>query len=193
MQRLTRADLRSLEDYEVGRAEYRRYIATVKAPRRVAVGDIIALTFENRDTVRYQIQEMLRAERIFEPHRIQEELDIYNELLPGPNELSATLFIEIGEQAELRRRLPELIGIEHAVWLDVGPHQVHARGEEGRSNEVKTSTVHYLRFPVPPEVAQALGDLAVPVRLRVDHPHYQATAELSAATRHALVEDLATP
>jgi hypothetical protein len=193
MQRLTRADLRSLEDYEVGRAEFRRYIATVKAPRRVPVGDIIALTFENRETVRYQIQEMLRAERIFEPHRIQEELDIYNELLPGPNELSATLFIEIGEPDELRRRLPELIGIEHAVWLDVGSHQLHARGEEGRSTEVKTSTVHYLRFPVPSEVARALGDLAVPARLRIDHPHYQATADLSPETRRALVEDLATP
>jgi hypothetical protein len=192
MQLVTRADLRSLEDYETVRAEFRDYVREVKEPRRVAVGDAIALTFENRDTVRYQVQEMLRTERIFEPPRIQEEIDVYNALLPGPGELSATMFVEIADLDELRRRLPELVGVEYAVWLDVGPHPVHAQGEAGRSTEAKTSTVHYLRFPVPPEVARGLADESLPARLRIDHPHYQATADLSRATRHALAEDLAT-
>ncbi len=189
MERLTRAEIRSLEDYEVGRAEFRRHIAAVKAPRRVAVGPWIGLTFENRDTVRYQIQEMLRTERIFEPHRIQEEIDIYNDLIPAAGELSATLFIEIADMEELRANLPKLIGVEHAVWLDLGPRQIHAEAEGGRSTEEKTSTVHYLRFPVG-DAAPLLRALDQPARLRIDHPNYQAATDLSPATRQALADDL---
>ncbi|HLH25656.1 MAG TPA: DUF3501 family protein [Chloroflexota bacterium] len=191
MQPITRTDVRSLEDYELMRADFRQHVRDVKEPRRVAVGDAIALTFENRDTALFQIQEMLRTERIFEPHRIQEEIDIYNDLVPGPNELVATMFIEIADMDELRRRLPQLVNVEHAVWLDLGAHQIHGQAEEGRSTEEKTSTVHYLRFAVPPEAAAALRDPSQPARLRVDHPHYQATTELSPATRRALADDLA--
>ncbi|HZU06755.1 MAG TPA: DUF3501 family protein [Chloroflexota bacterium] len=193
MRRLTRADLRSLEDYELVRAEFRQRIAAVKAPRRVPVGEFIALTFENRDTVLYQVQEMLRAERIFEPHRIQEELDIYNELVPADGELSATLFIEIGEMEELRRRLPALVGIEECVWLELGPHRIHAQAEPGRSTETRTATVHYLRFPVGKDAAAVLRDLTQPARLRIEHRAYQAVAELSPETRQALAADLETP
>ena len=189
MERVTRAAIRSLEDYEVGRAEFRRHIADVKGARRVAVGPWLALTFENRDTVRYQIQEMLRAERIFEPHRIQEEIDIYNELIPGAGELSATLFIEIAELDELRANLPKLIGVENAVRLDLGAHQIHAEAEGGRSTEAKTSTVHYMRFPVG-DAAPLLRALDQPARLRVDHPNYQAATDLSPTTRRALADDL---
>ncbi|HZR99501.1 MAG TPA: DUF3501 family protein [Chloroflexota bacterium] len=193
MQPITRSEVRSLEDYEVLRADFRQHIRGVKEARRVVVGDAIALTFENRETALYQIQEMLRTERIFEPHRIQEEIDIYNELVPGANELVATLFIEIGDMAELRRRLPALVNVEHAVWLDVGPHRIHGRAEGGRSTEETTSTVHYLRFAVEPAAAAALRDASQPARLRIEHPHYQAAAGLSPATRQALADDLATP
>jgi hypothetical protein len=189
---ITRADVRSLEDYEVGREAFRQHVRAVKEPRRVAVGDAIALTFENRDTALFQIQEMLRTERIFEPHRIQEEIDIYNDLVPSANELVATLFIQIGDLAELRRRLPELVGVEHTVWLEIGPHRVHGQGEEGRSTEEKTSTVHYLRFAVEPAIAAALRDEGQPARLRIDHPRYQVATDLRPATRRALADDLAS-
>lgn len=192
MERVTRADVRSLEDYEVARADFRQHIRGVKEPRRVAVGDAIALTFETRDTALFQIQEMLRTERIFEPDRIQEEIDVYNDLVPGANELVATMFIEIADMAELRRRLPELVGVEHAVWLEIGPHRLRGQGEEGRSTEEKTSTVHYLRFAVEPAAAAALRDASQPARLRIDHPHYQVATELSAATGRALADDLGT-
>jgi hypothetical protein len=192
MQGITRAEVRPLEDYEVAREGYRQHVRGVKEPRRVQVGDAIALTFENRDTALFQIQEMLRTERIFEPHRIQEEIDIYNDLVPGANELVATMFIEIADLNELRRRLPELVNVEHAVWLDLGSLQIHGRGEDGRSTEEKTSTVHYLRFAVEPAAAAALGDPSQPARLRIDHPHYQIAVDLSPATRRALAADLAT-
>jgi hypothetical protein len=193
MQPITRAEVRSLEDYEVARADFRQHIRGVKEPRRVQVGDAIALTFENRDTALFQIQEMLRTERIFEPHRIQEEIDIYNDLVPGPNELVATMFIEIADMDELRRRLPELVGVEHAVWLEIGPYHSQGQGEDGRSTEEKTSTVHYLRFAVEPAAAAALREGGQPARLRIDHPHYQVAVDLSPATRRALADDLATP
>ena len=109
---------------------------------------------------------MLRTERKFEPHRVQEEIDIYNELLPVAGELPATMFIEIANLDELRRRLPELVGIEFAIWLDVELHQVHARGEEGRSTEAKTSTVRYLRCPAARCGAGARGSSAAR-----PHPH----------------------
>ncbi|HLI28101.1 MAG TPA: DUF3501 family protein [Chloroflexota bacterium] len=188
---ITRDELRSLEEYEKVRAEVRRQIAAIKAPRRVKVGEWVALTFENRDTVRYQIQEMLRAERIFEPHRIQEEIDIYSTLLPNPGELSATMFIEIADMEQLKRELPRLVNIETAVWLDLGERQIHAAYEAGRSMESKTSTVHYLRFPVGIEGVALLRDPNVPARLRIEHPNYQASTELSPATRAALADDLA--
>jgi hypothetical protein len=104
-------------------------------------------------------------------------------------ELSATLFIEIAEMDELKANLPKLIGVENTVWLDLGPHQIHAEAENGRSTEVKTSTVHYLHFPVG-DAARLLGALDQPARLRVDHPHYQAAADLSPTTRQALADDL---
>jgi hypothetical protein len=192
MRPITRAEVRSLEAYELARADFRQHIRDVTTPRRVEVGDAISLTFENRDTALFQIQEMLRTERIFEAHRIQEEIDIYNELVPGPNELVATMFIELADMNELRRRLPELVNVEHAVWLDCGPYQIHGNGEEGRSTEEKTSAVHYLRFAVEPAAAAALRDPDQPACLRIDHPHYQHAVDLDPATRQALADDLAT-
>jgi hypothetical protein len=188
---ITRDELRSLEEYERVRAEVRQQIAAIKAPRRVKVGEWVAFTFENRDTVRYQIQEMLRAERIFEPHRIQEEIDIYSTLLPNPGELSATMFIEIADMEQLRRELPRLVDIETTVWLDLGDRRIHADYEAGRSMESKTSTVHYVRFRVGTEGVALLRDPSVPARLRIDHPNYQASTELSPETRRALADDLA--
>ena len=166
-----------------------------KRNRRVAVGDNLTFLFENRDTVLFQIQEIVRTERIVHDDKIRGELDAYNALIPSAGELSATLFIEIPElarmsQDEVRRTVNRFQGLERdGVWLVAGDHPVPARFEEGHSKGEKMAAVHYLRFPLPDAARAALGDPARPAHIVVDHPNYRAEAAIPAAVRDELIAD----
>lgn len=187
------SDVKDLVQYERARPAFQRHVIELRRQRRVAVGDCISISFENREAVLYQIQEMIRAERIVDPQRIQEEINTYNPLIPGKNELSATLFIEIEDMRAIARELDRLLGIDEHVYLLIGQQpSIQAWFEPGRSRADRISAVQYIRFPLRDEDVQTLIAMSQPVRLRITHPNYQAEAELSEETRRALAEDLAS-
>lgn len=194
MKPLELADLLDAESYERARPGYREAIIALKRRRRVAVGDRVSLVFESRETLRFQVQEMLRVERIRDPARIQRELDVYNELMPGPGELSATLFIEITERAQVRPELDRLVGIhEHVSLLLGGPTEplgIPGLFDPRQMEEDRISAVQYVRFHLDPEHVEALARPDLPARIRIDHPNYQAEAELAGETRAELLDDL---
>ena len=188
MKKVALEDIRGLAAYETVREEFRRRIIELKQARRVAVGDKVTAVFENRDTVIFQIQEMVRAERIVDLDKIREEINVYNELIPEPGELSATLFLEIEDQTHLREELLKFLGIDEAVYFNVGSHSVHARFEPGHSKEDKISAVQYVRFPFSEEARIALGE-GDEAAIVIDHPNYKARALIGTRTRQSLVED----
>jgi uncharacterized protein DUF3501 len=197
MERVRLSEVKNLVEYEKVRDAMRARIIALKQNRRVSVGDNLTFLFENRDTVLFQIQEMVRTERIVDDARIQEEIDAYNALLPGQGELSATMFIEIPELSrmgneEVRRTINRFQGLDReGVGLRLGERPaVPARFEEGHSKEEKMAAVHYLRFRVPPEARDVLADPRERVRLVVSHPNYRAEADVPPATRAELIADL---
>jgi hypothetical protein len=190
LQPLTRADLLANAAYAQVRDAFRKEVIRMKRPRRIAIGPHVAVTLENRATMKFQIQEMMRIEAIEDPAGIQRELDVYNPLIPGEHELSFTLFIEISEESELKRILPTLVGIEHALRLAIGDEVAAAMGEAGRSREDYTSSVHYLKLPLTAQQIAMLADPTVPAALFVDHPNYPHREWLSTATRDAMLADL---
>ncbi len=183
-------EIMGLARYEEQRNEIRRRVIEMKRRRRVPVGDRVTFVFENHDTVWFQIQEMLRAEHIVDIDRVREELDVYNELIPAPGELSSTMFIEITDQSRIREELLRFLGIEERVTLELGAKQIPGRFEPGRSREDRISAVQYVRFPCPPHAAEVLEDAAQSVRLRIDHPQYQYVADVPMEVRKSLAEDL---
>jgi hypothetical protein len=189
MNKIILDDILGFSAYEKIRQKFREEIIEKKKKRRISVGDKVSIVFENRDTVIFQIQEMLRAERISDLDKIREEIAVYNELIPGPDELSATLFLEIENQSHLRDDLLKFLGIDEAVSLKIGGHVVPGRFEEGRSKEDKISAVQYVRFPLTAAARQALVD-GEPAELVIDHPNYKARTVLAAASRQSLAEDL---
>lgn len=197
MERIQLSEVKNLVEYEKVRDAMRARLIEVKRNRRIAVGEHLTFLFENRDTVLFQIQEMVRTERIVDEARIQEEIDAYNALLPGPGELSATMFIEIPELArmgsdEVRRTINRFQGLDRdGVTLRLGDRPaIPARFEEGHSKEEKMAAVHYLRFAVPREAQAVLADPRQGVRLVVDHPGYRAEANVPPVTRAELLADL---
>ena len=197
MQKIRLADVKNLYEYEKVREAVRRDVIALKARRRIAVGDRLSLLFENRQTVLFQIQEMIRAERIVADDRVQEEIDVYNELIPGPGQLSATLMIEIDDKERIKPELDRFMGIDSGdhVWLQIGRGDaswaVPGQFEAGHSKDDKLAAVHFVRFPVPAEARAAFR--GGPVAVAVEHPGYRARAELSEAVRAALAEDLSDP
>ena len=193
MKPLTVQDVLPIEEYERSREAFRRRIIDLKQRRRLSVGDLITMVFENRETVLFQVQEMIRAERILRPERVSEEVDMYNEQIPGTGELSATLMIEVTDPSQVKPVLDRLQGIDRGqtVGLRVGPHLVYGTFEQGRSNEEKISAVHYVRFSVPGAVKALMEDPAVPMQVVVTHPRYQAVQPVSEEMRRSLLEDLA--
>jgi len=181
--------------YETLRGEYRARVIALKRDRRVGVGDRVTLVFENRETLRFQVQEMLRVERIDSQEAIQAELDVYNELMPKEGELSATLFIEITESPRIKPELERLLGIDAhvALVLGEGPRETALRAQfDARQMEAdRISAVQYLRFRLDSLAAARLGDRGVRARLRIDHPNYKAEAEVSEPLRAQLMADLA--
>jgi hypothetical protein len=191
VRKIQRDEVKNLYEYEKVRETARRDIIAEKARRRVAVGDRLSLLFENRRTVLFQIQEMVRAERIVADDRIQDEVDVYNELIPDAGELSATLMIEIEEKERIKPELDRFLGIDAGdrLWLQVGREQVvPGRFEAGHSKEDKIAAVHFVRFALSPAAREAFA--REPVAVVVDHAGYRARAELPEETRQALLEDL---
>ena len=191
MKKITLADVKNLYEYERIRDSFRQEIIELKKRRRVAVGDMITLVFENRVTVLFQIQEMMRAERIVADDKVQDEIDVYNELIPEPGELSATLLIEIEDQSRIKEELDCLFGIDEGgrVYFQIGrEHAVAGRFEPGHSKEDKISAVHFVRFAFGPDEIAAFRNEAV--ALVVDHPNYRARAELPPEIKASLLEDL---
>jgi hypothetical protein len=191
MNKVSLDDIMGTPAYEKVRDDFRRRIIELKQKRRISVGERVSLVFENRDTVIFQIQEMLRAEHITDLDKIREEIDVYNGLIPENNELSATLFLEIEDQTHLRDELLKFLGIDEALFLQVGKHTIHAKFEEGRSKEDKISAVQYVRFPFSTEAISAFAGTEN-AELKIDHPNYQARAPIAAASRASLLADLTT-
>lgn len=193
MKPLTVQDVLPIDEYERSREAFRRRIIDLKQRRRLSVGNLITMVFENRETVLFQIQEMVRAERILRPERVSEEVDMYNEQIPGAGELSATLLIEVTDPQQVKPVLDRLQGIDRGqtVGIRVGPHLVYGIFEQGRSNEEKISAVHYVRFPVPDAVKALMEDPAVPMQVVVTHPRYQIAQSVSEEMRRSLLEDFA--
>ena len=194
MPKITRESLMTLEAYAKSRKDFRAKVLEHKKPRAVHVGPHVTLLFEDELTIRYQIQEMLRIEKTFEEAGIQDELDAYNPLVPDGRNFKATMLIEYEDVEERRVALARLKGIEDRVWVQVeGSPKVYAIADEDleRENEQKTSAVHFLRFELTREMAEALK-YGVALSIGVDHPDYAAAcAPVSQQTRAALVKDLA--
>ena len=191
MEKVTLDEILGPERYEKMRDNFRQRVIALKKNRRVSVGDCITFVFENHDTVLFQIQEMLRTERITDLDKVRFEVDVYNELIPNEGELSSTMLIEITEQARIRSELVRLIGIDKTVSLQIGDRfMIPAVFEGGRSTENNLSAVQYVRFPLPLEVREAFRDERQPVSIVINHPHYQASTELCLETRRALAAEI---
>ena len=193
MPRIRRDSLLTLEAYARERTDFRARVIEHKKHRTVHLGDSVTLVFEDELTIRYQIQEMLRVERIFEEQGIQDELETYNPLVPDGRNFKATMMIEYTDPEERQRWLAKLIGIQDKVWIQVrGFARVAGIADEDlvRENERKTSSVHFLRFELTEAMAQALKS-GVGLCIGIDHPQYRTVLEVPAPVFDALVNDLA--
>ena len=193
MPRITRDSLMTLEAYARERPQFRARVIAHKRDRTLPLGEHVTLIFEDELTIRYQVQEMLRVERIFEEAGIQDELDAYNPLVPDGANWKATMMIEYPDVEERQRMLARLVGIEERVWVQVEGHaRVHAIADEDleRENEEKTSSVHFLRFELDCAMVAA-AKRGARLAAGVDHPAYRAVIEdLPPAVRSSLVSDL---
>ncbi len=193
MEKLDRSKLWSLEEYAQSRPAFRQEVMTHKEHRRVHLGPHATLYFEDFLTMKYQVQEMLRAERIFEPREIDEEIETYNPLVPDGNNWKATFMIEYADVAERRQRLAELGGVENAVWVQVkGFERVSSIANEDleRTTEEKTSAVHFMRFELSPEMATAVK-AGVDIAMGIEHPQLGYSLEaVPAEGRDSLAKDL---
>ncbi len=190
MRKLSVADIADMREYERERDGFRNEIIELKKKRRIAIGELMTILFENVLTMRFQIQEMARAEKMLRDEQIEHEVETYNELIPDDGELSGTLFIEIADEAELRNWLPRLIHIQDFVAIEVDGELVRARETDElrltREDEM-TTTVHYLKFAFTPSQVASFENAAV--ALVVDHPEYQARVVLTDAQREELAGD----
>lgn len=193
MKPIAATDVLNVYEYEKVREARRQAVIALKQRRRVQVGRYLSFVFENRETVWFQIQEMVRAERIVDDARVQEELDVYNGLLPQGGQLAATMMIEIAESAQIKPVLDRLLGIDTRdyVRLEVGPHVVVGTFETGHSDEAlgKLSAVHFVRFALPPAARAVFASSEI--ALVVEHPNERARTVLSESARRSLAEDLA--
>jgi hypothetical protein len=194
MRKVTLDEIVGIERYEQLRPELRRRIIELKRHRRVSVGDRVTFVFENHDTMLFQIQEMVRAERIVDLDKVRDEIAVYNALIPGAGELSATMFIEVTDADRIREQLVSLIGIDEAVHMEIGAgFAVPAHFEPGRSKADKLSAVQYVRFVFPDDARRAFVGGAERIRLVIHHPNYRHAAVVDEAVRRALAQDLEAP
>ncbi len=193
MAKLTQDNLMTLEAYAKARDKIRADVMAHKKNRNVALGEHVTLIFEDEQTIRYQVQEMLRAEKVFEEAGIQDEIDTYNPLIPDGSNWKATMMIEYEDIDERRLMLAKLIGVEDRVWVKTaGYDRVFAIADEDleRATDQKTSAVHFLRFELTPEMSRTLKQGAL-LSMGVDHPAYQAVMDLvPPAVYTSLLSDL---
>lgn len=192
MNLLTREDVLPFEEYERQRESFRKQIIALKQRRRIALGPMLTLVFENRDTLQFQIQEMVRVERIVEPAKVQDELDVYNALLPSDGDLSATLLIEITEEARMKEWLDRFMGLDHGekVAIVAGQERAFGEFEGGHSHETKISAVHFVRFRPSAAMKAAFADLRQPVILSVRHNGYEHEVHVPGTMREEWLRDL---
>jgi len=192
MRKLTHADIKDLRAYERERDAFRAEVISMKKKRRIALGDLMTIVFENATTMRFQIQEMARAERMLRDEQIAHEIETYNELVPNDGELVATLFIEITDTDALREWLPRLTRIQNHIAIEVGGEAVPGHELDldrlTREEEI-TTTVHYIRFAFSEAQLKAFADQ--PVAIVVNHPNYEVRVDLTEAQRAELLGDFA--
>ena len=177
MEKLNKSDLFSLEEYSINRDSFRKKVLEEKQHRKVYIGEHVVLLFENKNTIQYQIQEMLRIEKIFDAEGIQEELDAYNPLIPDGSNLKAVMLIEYPNVEERKEKLKILKGIERKIWIKVGLHnKVFAIADEDleREDETKTSAVHYLRYEFSPSMINDWKNDSS-ILMGIDHENYQSS------------------
>lgn len=193
MRKLTVADIKDFREYEREREDFRRHIIDLKRTRRINLGPIMTIVFENTDTMRWQVQEMARAERMLRDEQIEHEVETYNELIPDPGELSGTLLLELTSELALREWLPRLVGVERSVLFALSDGST-ARGTLSAEDEARltredtTAAVHFLKFPFTPDQVKVFSNGEV--RVVVDHPEYRHEAVLTAEQHDALARDL---
>jgi hypothetical protein len=195
MNKVERSELLGLGEYEQIREQFRARVIADKRSRRLQVADDISVIFENHDTVLFQIQEMLRTERITKEASVQHELDTYNELIPARGELSATMFVEIPDRVLRDGRLSELVGLEGRIALEIDGVEIRARNETRGVIPDRTTAVHYIKFPLGTELGRKLVEAARAGRegtvcFKLDHPRLQVKKALPLAAVKSLAEDL---
>ncbi len=189
MKQLQRHDIKGPAIYAGMRDDFRRRIIELKKNRRVSVGDRVTLVFENRNTLLFQVEEMLRAEALTTDEQIEEELTVYNALMPNEDSLSATLFLEVPPDADARVELDRLIGLDEHVVLHIGEHPIRAHFEEGRSETERISAVQYTRYPMTEIAKKTLLEAGTKLVLEIDHPEYGHRQELTEEMRASLAND----
>jgi len=186
---ITRRDIKGPALYGPIRDDYRKRVIELKRDRRVLLGDRVSMVFENRHTMQVQIEEICRVENLTRDDQIEAEIAVYNELMPTPTSLAATLFIELPPDADAYVALKDLVGLDEHVVLHLGAHQLRAAFEPGRQTDEKISAVQYLRFPLTPELAAVLATPGTEVAVEIDHPNYRHRVACPEAMRASLAAD----
>ena len=192
MKTLSASTLMNIIEYEKVRHTYRQDIIAYKKNRRISLGPNVMLTFENEKTLTFQIQEIMRAERLVRDEQIQEEVDVYNTIMPPENGLSATLFIEVVEEAKIRPVLNKFIGLtdRQSLYLDINGEKIYAEFEQGREEENKISSVHYIQFQFSSEQKNNFTDSESKIKLGIDYKDYKYTETVPEGLQRSLCEDL---
>lgn len=189
---ITRRDIKGPALYGPIRDDYRKRIIELKRARRVLVGDRVSMVFDNRHTLQLHIEEVCRSENLLREDQIEDEIAVNNQLMPTPDSLAATLFIEKPQDADAYTVLEELVGLDEHVVLHLGDRAIRASFEPGRATQDKISAVQYLRFPLSAEAHALLARPGTPLAIEIDHPNYRHRVELSDATRASLAADYAS-
>ncbi|MFL3006753.1 MAG: DUF3501 family protein [Candidatus Neomarinimicrobiota bacterium] len=192
MKQLSADKMLNIIEYEKVRTEYRKDIIEYKKHRRIKIGPNLAIVFENERTLSFQIQEIMRAERIVHDEKIQEEIDLYNSIMPPKNGLSATLFIEVTQEDQIKPVLNQFIGLTtgKTIFLDFDAEKVFAQFEQGREEEDKISSVHYLQFKLDPSQVEKLADHNSKLKIGIEYNKYSYLVDLTNHTKESLYEDV---
>ena len=188
---ITRRDIKGPTLYGPIRDDYRNRVIALKRPRRVLIGDRVALVFENRHTLTMQIEEMCRAEGLTRDEQIEAEIEVYNEMMPTEGSLSATLFVELPPDVDARAELDKLIGLDEHVLLHIGSHAIRAQFEPGRATADRIAAVQYTRYPLTAEARAALMTAGTKVAVEIDHPRYADRVDCPEEMRASLAGDYA--
>lgn len=191
MNKVTLPEILDIAQYEKARDKLRRRVIEMKKNRRLQVGPMVTFVFENHDTILFQIQEMMRAERIVNDDAIQHEIDTYNQLLPGENELAATMLIELPDAARIREDITKFHGVNtgEATYIRIGDERLPGVFDAGQSDDRRISAVQYVRFRFNDAQREAFATGANPARLVIDHPNYRHDALIDGAVREELAKD----